>query len=155
MTFQIHSLDPQPFARLFELDDEALSKIGARREIVGESPGSPCRVSLEDAEVGCEVLLLNYTHLPELSPYRASHAIYIRKGAEAAHPAPGQVPKVLSSRLLSLRVFGADHFMIEADVVDGASLTNRLNTIFANQNAAYVHIHNAKQGCFAARATRA
>ncbi len=155
MAFQIHALDSGLFSDLFELDDKALEAIGARRQTVSSKPGYPCRVSLADAEVGDTVVLVNYEHLPEQTPYRASHAIYVREGAEQARPAADEVPPVLSSRLLSVRCFGADHFMIQADVVDGAQLGPMLDEMFRNQAVAYIHLHNAKQGCFAAKVTRA
>ncbi|NIA68175.1 DUF1203 domain-containing protein [Pelagibius litoralis] len=155
MAFQIHALDSGLFSDLFELDDKALEAIGARRETVTSKPGYPCRVSLADAEVGDRVVLVNYEHLPEKTPYRASHAIYVRENVKQAHPAPNEVPEVLSSRLLSVRCFGEDHFMIQADVVDGAALGSMIDDMFKSEGVAYIHLHNARQGCFAAKVTRA
>ena len=155
MAFQIHALDEGLFSDLFELDDQALEAIGARRQTVTSKPGYPCRVSLADAEVGDTVILVNYEHLAEKTPYRSAHAVYVRENVKQAHPAPNEVPEVLSSRLLSLRCFGADHFMIQADVVDGAQLGPMLDEMFQNEAVAYIHLHNARQGCFAAKATRA
>ncbi len=155
MTFQIHALDYAPFARYFALDDAELASLGARRMTATESPGFPCRVSLADADRGDTLMLLNYAHLPETSPYRASHAIFVRENATPARPAPGEVPDALARRLLSVRGYGADHFMREADVVEGAALGEALERLFADAETVYVHIHNVRQGCFAAKATRA
>ena len=69
--FQLCGIEPAPFAHLFELSDEALKQHGAVRQFATESPGYPCRVSLQDAEVGEELLLLPYEHQPAASPYRA------------------------------------------------------------------------------------
>lgn len=154
MDFQIHALPPEPFAPLFGMDDAALRKIGAVRRIVTECPGTPCRVSLADAEVGETVVLVHHEHLPERTPYRASHAIYVREGVPMARPAKGEVPKVLTSRLLSVRGFDAHHMMRDADVVEGADLAGRLRAMFADERIAYIHVHYAKPGCFAARVTR-
>lgn len=155
MTFQIHALDPARFAPLFEMDAATLAAHRATRMVVDEYPGFPCRVTLEDAPLGSEVILTNYTHLGGASPYRAAHAIYVRGDAPIATPAPGEVPQVLRRRLCSLRGFDARDMMCHADVVEGADLAAALRTVFALPEVAYVHIHNAKQGCFAARATRA
>jgi hypothetical protein len=43
---------------------------------------------------------------------------------------------------------------VEADVVEGGKLAEKLEELFANIDIEFVHIHNAKQGCFAAMATR-
>lgn len=45
--------------------------------------------------------------------------------------------------------------MRTADVVDGTDLAAALPRMFSDPEIAVVHIHNAKQGCFAASATRA
>ncbi len=155
MTFQIHALSPQPFADLFALPDSQLATRRARRVIVREKPGTPCRVTLEDAEIGETVLLMNYTHLPVDNPYRASHAIFVREGADQAHPAADEVPQVLESRLISLRVFDGADVMIAADVAEGEDLHEALAHAFSDPNAAYIHLHYAKPGCFAASVTRA
>lgn len=154
MTFQIHAVNPDEFASLFDLSEAELRGLGARLQTVTAKPGFPCRVSLADAEVGETVLLVNHEHLDKTSPYRASHAIYIRKGAEQRRLEPGQIPEVLSSRLLSVRGFDCDHLMCEADVVDGRDLGPTLERFFLNAKVTYIHVHNAKPGCFAAHVSR-
>ena len=155
MTFQIKALDPAPFSHLFELDDTALSEIGAKRVIADASPCYPCRVSLEDAKVGDELILLNYQHMGLRSPYQASHAIYVRKGVSPADLPPDTVPDVMKRRLISVRGFDENGYMQEADVVDGEDLAASLQHVFAREDIAFVDIHMAKAGCFAARAERA
>lgn len=155
MPFQIHALPKQPFAALFALSDSELWDRNMRRVTADTHPGFPCRVSLADADPGEELILLNHQHLDAASPYAASHAIYVRKDADQAQPAADHVPEVLTRRLLSVRGFNAESLMVEADVVDGGNLAGALNTLFANPEVTFVHIHNAKQGCFAAKATRA
>lgn len=154
MTFQIHALGHKPFESLFELSDEALRERGACKVTADACPGFPCRVSLEDAGVGETLILLNYDHLDVASPYASKHAIYVRLGVKEAQPLPGEVPAVLSSRLLSVRGFDDKGFMKDADVVDGLKLSEKLEAMFSNPTIKFVDIHNAKQGCFAARADR-
>jgi hypothetical protein len=48
---------------------------------------------------------VNYEHLPSTSPYRAAHAIFVRKGVDQAQPAVGEVPDLFNDRALSLRSF--------------------------------------------------
>ena len=80
-SFQFIALPSEPFTSLFKLSDGELQSIGARRMVVDNKPGFPCRVSLEDAEVGETVLLLPYTHHETTSPYKASGPIFVREKA--------------------------------------------------------------------------
>lgn len=155
MDFQISALDPEPFSHLFGLDEESLSALGAQRRIADVSPGCPCRISLEDADVGESVLLLNYEHQPADSPYRSRHAIFVREWAEKATPAVNEVPKSLRLRLLSLRAFDGAGNIVAADVVHGREVEGVIQELLANEAASYLHIHNAKPGCYAARVDRA
>ncbi|WP_421791418.1 DUF1203 domain-containing protein [Hyphobacterium sp.] len=153
--FQIHALPGKAFSHLSTLSPPELEQRGIQKQIVDVMPGYPCRVSLVDAAIGETVFLLNYIHQAAATPYRASHAIYIREGARQASPRPGEVPDVLSSRLISIRGFDEHHMMIEANVAEGIKLGGLLEAIFKRPEIAYVHLHNAKPGCFAASVTRA
>jgi len=154
MSFQISALPMEPFQDLFGLDDDMLEAKGVKRMIVDECPGFPCRLSLKDMEVGDSVLLLNYEHQPTSSPYRSSHAIFIGEGAVQAILAPGEVPLQLQRRLLSMRGFDADGMMIDADILDGADLAQSAERMLADPSISYLHVHNAKRGCYAARIDR-
>lgn len=155
MSFQIHSLPAEPFADLFALSDAELRERNARRMIVQSKPGTPCRVSMADAEIGEAVILLNYQHQPADSPYQSTHAIFVRENAAQKQLNVGEVPDVIRSRLISLRLFDAAHLMIGAEVVSGEDLSDALVKAFDDPEVAYAHLHNAKPGCFAASVTRA
>lgn len=154
MSFQIHALPREPFQSLFKMSEQELNNVQATRVVVDAKPGYPCRVSLADAEVGETVILLNYQHQPADSPYQASHAIFVREHARQAFPGPGEIPDVLATRLISVRAFDERHYMVNADVVDGADLSRVMPEMFQNPKVAYLHLHNARPGCFAARVTR-
>lgn len=155
MSFQIHSLPYARFASLFELSDSELAAAGARRMVADSKPGFPCRVSLKDAEPGETVLLLNFEHQLAVSAYRSSHAIFVREHAEQAFPAVSEVPEVLASRLISIRAFDDAHDMVNADVIEGTELGEAIMGMLRDRKVAYLHLHNAKPGCYAARVTRA
>ena len=155
MTFRITALPTEPFAPLFAMTDADLTAIRARRVIAGADGGYPCRVSLRDAVHGETLILVNHQHQPADTPFRATHAIYVREAAEQVHPAPGEVPDLFRSRLLSLRGFGADGMMQAADIVDGPALEAAIDAMFGDPAIAYIHLHYAKPGCYAARADRA
>jgi len=155
-TFRITGLDPKDFRDLFGKSDEELAAYGARRCIVDATPGYPDRVEMRDLEVGENALLVNYTHLEDPgSPYRSSHALYVREGATVAYDAIGQIPDVLRRRLLSVRAFDSHAMMLVADVIDGNELRAWIATTFENGAVDFIDVHNAKPGCFAARVRRA
>ncbi|MEZ5930385.1 MAG: DUF1203 domain-containing protein [Alphaproteobacteria bacterium] len=154
MSFQISALPERLFAHLVDQTDDVLRAHGARRMVVDACPGFPCRVSLEDAAVGENVLLLNYEHQAAATPYRSSHAIFVRERAVQAKPQPDEVPLQLRRRLLSVRAFDVDGMMIEAEVVEGAALVPVVERMFAREAVSYLHAHNAKPGCYAARIDR-
>jgi hypothetical protein len=154
MTYRISGLSPEPFRHLYGLSDEALAAAGARRCTVDSKPGFPDRIELRDGEVGETMLLLNFTHQPAASPYRASHAIFVREGAEEAFEAIDEVPEVLRLRTLSVRAFDAAGDMLDADLVEGTDLEPVIERMLANTAIDYLQLHYAKRGCYAARVDR-
>src|SRR3990167_4313911 len=154
-SFQFIALPSEPFTSLFKLSDGELQSIGARRMVVDNKPGFPCRVSLEDAEVGETVLLLPYTHHETTSPYKASGPIFVREKAKMLSPAVGEIPAMFRERLLSVRAYDAADMMIDADVVNGAELEQHIQRFFANEVVSYLHIHNARPGCYNCKEARA
>ena len=154
MDFKIFALDINKFSHLFGHDRDALARQGVQRLLVDKNPGFPCRVSLRDAEVGEKVLLMNYEHQPMPTPFRSSHAIFVRESATQAMPDRNEVPEMFRHRLLSVRAFDSSGMMVNADVIDGARLETLIDCLLANKLADYLHIHNAKLGCYAARVAR-
>jgi len=153
-SFQLVGLPAEPFAPLFELPDHALAALSARRVVATGKPGFPCRVSLRDAEVGEELLLLHYRHQPASSPYKASGPIYVRKGALQQTLEAGAVPDYVRCRLMSARAYDAAHMIIDAAVCDGNDVAPEIERMFGNRHVAYIHLHNAKRGCFSALVVR-
>jgi hypothetical protein len=127
--------------------------IRARRVVAGEG-GYPCRVSLTHALPGEELVLLNYEHQPGHTPYRSRHAIYVRRASDAAFDGVDVIPEALAVRLLSVRAFDAEGMMIDADVVEGIAAAAVFERLLENHEARYLHVHNAKRGCYAARVER-
>ena len=154
MPFQIHALPADRFAHLSGLSEAALADLLIQRCMVDKRPGFPCRVSLEDAWPGETVYLVNFTHHDAATPFRASHAIYVRAEAGTAEPAPGEVPEMIRQRIISLRAFDAAGMMVNADVADGEEVAARIEALFGDPPTDVIHLHFAKQGCFAARVVR-
>jgi hypothetical protein len=153
--FQIIALPREQFSPFFDLDDATLEAMDARRVVVDEQPGFPCRVSLEDAEVGETVLLLPVTYHDVRSPYRATGPIYVRRDAETARLAVNEIPYMLTHRLLSVRGYDREGILLDAAVVNGAELEATIRGMFAAPAAEYLHIHNARPGCYDCRVVRA
>ena len=155
MSFRITGLSPEPFRHLYGLSDQELARHGVRRCIADKNHGLPDRVEMRDASVGEKLLLLNHVCQPADTPYRASHAIFVREGAEHAYDRVGEIPEVMRTRLLSLRAYDATGMMLDADVVDGQQIEPVIERLFASSQVAYIHVHNAKRGCYAGRIDRA
>ena len=154
-SFQLVGIDHMPFASLFNMSDGQLAELSARRCIAEESPGYPCRISLEDAQPGDELLLLPYLHQPAKSPYCASGPIYVRRGVQQRRLPVGFVPSYVSNRLMSVRAYDAADMMVDASVCEGADAGIEIAKHFGRDDVAYIHLHNAKRGCFSCQAIRA
>ncbi len=152
MKYTVHGLSPDPFVPLYGLTDDELAKRRARR-VVADGPGFPERVEMRDAEPGETLLLVNFEHQSADTPYRSSHAIYVREGATEAWSGH-QLPEMMRKRLLSLRGFSSDGLMVDADVVEGREAEPLIERLFADPEVAYIHAHYARPGCYAARIDR-
>ncbi len=152
MHFRIQGLPAEQFAPLFALSDDALKQHGAVRTIA-DGP-RPCRISLTDAEPGDELILVNYEHHAVASPYRMRFAIYVRAG-EATFDAVDTVPEQLRKRTLAVRGFDGNAMMTGWELIEGVKLEEAIERQFANPRAAYLHVHFAAPGCYAARIERA
>jgi hypothetical protein len=153
--FTVLGLSPEPFASLFELSDKELEARRAKRYIADSKPGFPCRVSLQDAEPGEEVILTNFVHLPSESPYRSTHAVFVRKNATTTASYHDSLPEMLRGRLLSIRAFDANDMLAGADVLEGDRTEEAIARFFEEPSVEYLHVHFAKPGCYACRIDRA
>jgi hypothetical protein len=155
MGFRISGLAIEQLEHLLALDDdEALARAGAVRLTVDEPHAYPCRVTLQDAAPGEQVLLLHFVHQPADSPYRACGPIFVRRDARRTHHAVDEVPEQQRRRLLSVRAYDARDWIVAAEVTPGAELEALIEHFFADPRVAYLHLHNARPGCYAARVDR-
>jgi hypothetical protein len=155
MGFRITGLSAEPFRHLFGRAEEELARLGVRRVAVEAGATLPDRVEMREGRVGETMLLLNHVCQPAETPYRATHAIYVREGAGVAYDRVDEVPEVMRARLLSLRAYDAAGWMVDADVVEGGAVEGLIARLFADPAVAYLHAHNAKRGCYSGRIDRA
>ena len=153
MDFRITGLPAEDFAPLFALDDTALAACGAVRR-AADGPGYPCRVSLTDAAPGDSLILVNYEHRPVASPYRMRFAVYVRPG-ETRFDRVNEVPEQLRRRFLAVRAFDESAMMLGYELAEGRALEGAITRQLADPRAAYLHLHFAAPGCYAARVGRA
>lgn len=155
MSFRIQGLDPATYRTLWGADATALAKAGAVRMRADAHPGFPDRITLDDAPVGRDVILLNHLSQTADTPFRASHAIFVMEGAEVAFNATGVVPLAMLRRPQSLRAFDVRGMMRAADIAEGEAVADLAQRLLDDPEIAEVHAHNARQGCYMARITRA
>ncbi|WP_296677704.1 DUF1203 domain-containing protein [Novosphingobium sp.] len=153
MTYRIAGLQPEHFAPLFSLSDAELAARNSCRVSAASSRGYPCRVSLQDAAQGEELILLNHTSHDVATPYRSTYAIYVRRDVEVAAFAD-VTPPVFEGRPLGLRGFAADGMLHDARLALPGDADAKIRDMLDNPVIAYIHAHNAAHGCFAARIDR-
>ncbi|TSB04061.1 DUF1203 domain-containing protein [Sphingorhabdus contaminans] len=155
MSYRIIGLDHEPFAHLFEMQDDALAEHGAIRVTAAADRGWPCRISLEDAKAGEELILLNHISHDVATPYRSAYAIYVRKAARKAAEFVDKTPPVFDGRPMALRAFDAGGMLRNAALAMPGEADDKIRALFTQQEIAYIHAHNAAHGCFSARIERA
>lgn len=153
MTYRIVGLEPQEFAPLFALNNDELAARNAKRVTAG-GPGFPCRVSLEDADAGEQLILVHHVSHDVATPFRSAFAIYVRENADVAADYVDTTPPVFEGRPLSLRAFDSDGMLKNAALALPGEADTKIRTLFEAPEIAYIHAHNAAHGCFAARIER-
>ncbi|RYY38337.1 MAG: DUF1203 domain-containing protein [Sphingomonadales bacterium] len=78
----------------------------------------------------------------------------MREGAEHVGRFVDAVPEQLARRMLSVRAYDRAGMMTDAEVTDGTELGCLIGSLFVDPAVAYLHVHNARRGCFAARVDR-
>lgn len=154
MAYRIEGLSPAPFQPLFGLSDEELAARGALRVTADGRRAFPCRITLDDAGAGETLILLNHVSQDAATPYRASHAIYVREGASEPACYVDETPPVFDGRTLSLRGFDAEGMMQGALLALPGEADARIRELFDQPEIVSIHAHNATRGCFAARIER-
>ncbi len=154
MAYRIEGLAPAAFDGLFSMTDGELAARGAMR-VVADSPfGFPCRVSLEDAAPGEELVLFNHVSHDVDGPFRTAYAIYVRKDADAPASYIDKAPPYLDRRTLSLRGFGADGLLKDGLLVPPGEADSAIRRLFERPEIDTIHAHAATYGCFLAQIER-
>ena len=78
----------------------------------------------------------------------------MRESALATARLRNVVPPQQRDRLLSVRGYDDDGWMHDADVVEGTQLEAVIERFFKDPRLAYLHVHNARRGCYACRIDR-
>ena len=131
MTYRITGLDPAAFAHFVKAGDATLANQNAVRVTAAAKPGYPCRITLEDAEPGETLILLNYVSHDVATPYRNAYAIF-------------------EGRPIALRAFDTAGMLRSAALALPGRVDETIHSVFADPEIAYIHAHNAAHGCFAA-----
>jgi len=154
MSFRIQGLSPAPFADLYGLSEADLAARGVIRYVADGNTHYPDRIEMRHIALGEAALLVNHVCQPAATPYRATHAIFVREGATQPFDEIDVVPEVFRPRLLSLRAYDERGMMIDADVVEGAAVEGLIERLLDNPDVSYVHAHNARRGCYSGLITR-
>jgi len=138
----------------FVLRGAEVDVTGGRHVRVEEAGTAPCRRCLVDVEPGEEAILVSYDPFRADSPYRGASPVFVH--ARPCRRYEGsEIPEQQRSRLLSVRSYDDGAMLLDADVVDGGELAPLLEHLLNDPRASFVHVHNARPGCFAVRVDRA
>lgn len=154
MTYRIRGLDPERFAPMFDMSAAELMAVRAERIVADAPRGFPCRVSLDDAEVGESLLLLNFVSHDVETPFRTAFAIYVRQIAQRRAEYVDSLPPIFEGRSLSLRGFGENAMLLDAKLIEPGAVDEGIRALFADRRIAYIQAHNAAHGCFHAHIER-
>ena len=124
--------------------------------VASSDTGAPCRRCLQDAQPGEVVNLISYDPFQagSTSPYRGTMAIFVHEHDCELFDGD-TLPEKQLQRLLSLRAFDERDMMVAAEVIKGREMEKVARGMLADEKARYLHVHNAKPGCFAVRVDRA
>jgi hypothetical protein len=113
----------------------------------------PCRRCLTDGQINESMLLLSYDPFLGDSPYSGPGPIFVHQ--EHCTPYQGtKVPEQQRRRLLSVRAYDGRHMMVGSEVLQGSELEEVAGRMLDGTGVEYLHVHNAKPGCFAVRVER-
>ena len=155
MTYRITGLAREAFADLIGQDDATLAEYGAVRVTAAAKPGYPCRVTLDDAELGETLILLNHVSHDVATPYRSAYAIYVRENAAETALFEDALPPVFENRPMAFRAFDSEGMLRNAALALPGEADVKIRALFDQPEIAYLHAHNAAHGCFSARVERA
>ena len=154
MTYRITGLARKEFEHFFAMDAAELAAHNAVRVTATADKGFPCRVSLDDAKAGEDLILLNYVSHDVATPYRSAYAIYVGVNAEDIAAMVDSTPPVFEGRPIALRAFDADGMLRDAALALPGETDIKIRALFGRAEIAYIHAHNAAHGCFSARIER-
>jgi len=154
MTYRIEGLDPDRFQGLIGRSAEDLADHGAMRVIAASSTGYPCRVTLEEAQAGETLILLNYASHDVPTPFRTTYAIFVRERHGEPARYEDRVPPIMERRTLGLRGFDAAGMLCNAVLAMPGEADTRIREMLEDPRIATIHAHNAAHGCFLAAVER-
>jgi Protein of unknown function (DUF1203) len=154
MSFIIQGLDPALFGSVSHQMQATFNGVPVERYDVTQSPGFPCRITLDDAKVGETVLLLSYDHHKAVSPYAQAGPIFVTQGVVDPAAYIDEIPPALARRTLSLRAYDSLGSMLDAVIIEGTLAKAQIERMFSDAKIVRIDAHNATRGCFAAHVFR-
>jgi len=54
-----------------------------------------------------------------------------------------------------MRAYGNEDMLVSAEVIESPEIEESIQRLFTDARVAYIHVHNARPGCYACRIDRA
>ena len=118
-------------------------------------PGYPCRISLQDAEVGEELYLFSHSPFSAANPYRETGPVLVRKNAIPASLDVNELPEIALARSIVVRAYSAVGTMLSATPTQSSEIVKTIQTVFEDKAVEFAHLRATATGCFLCEARRA
>ena len=112
----------------------------------------PCRLCLDTFHVGADQrVLFTYNPFDGLDPYPAPGPIFVHEDGCAPFAAPSGFPEALRALPLVLEGYATGRWLVAREPVSDGRVDEAAARLFAHAAVEYVHVRNAKAGCYIAR----
>ena len=80
----------------------------------------------------------------------------MRESATETYSKINQIPEVLRvpDRILSVRAYDERDMLVNAEVIESMEVDELIQRFFADASVDYLHVHNARPGCYSCRIDR-
>ncbi|TGQ64629.1 MAG: DUF1203 domain-containing protein [Mesorhizobium sp.] len=155
MTIQFKALPTEDVRPLQRGGPDAYGNKPERR--ISDGDGMPCRHCLRNIADGDAYLVLAYRPFPDLQPYAETGPIFLHAQECDRAAETEAVPEILESPDYIVRGYGRDNRIVygSGGVIATDAITGRAETLFENDDIAYVHVRSARNNCYQCRIERA
>jgi hypothetical protein len=150
-------IEPVPRDFLQRVRGENRDDLGQPIQRLRAKGGEPCRDAFRRAAEGEELILASFSPFTRIGPYREYGPIFVLANDTARTP-----PDILSiggpsdylREQFVIRAYSRDEEIVDAKLLQASSAQETINSFFARDDVAFLHVRFPTYGCFACRLER-